>query len=1463
VVEGKLQLAIKPFCSLPLQGVMDGVCRKHLEMQQGLREEVTRLLRTRKLRYGSDCLVLVNDEIKKAGIPATNASGQARAKAGEGQGRAYQRPQGGVKDPGRKGGKFYRTASGKIRYGTKPVEGAEEAKPEEVAAHLVHFRPIPFLANTKEHRELLGAILALKTGGFNEQDKELLDWWSKAEKTFKKVYKLSDDDLQGQLGESSYQEQVHEFFMAQDWGDTSKEEVTEALEGCFERYKKALSDPSVQKYAEATALDAEKRIYGWFHKAEAQSEHYDKLTSLVLNNQPEQAAPHLITALGSLQLIFKPDASQRAGEYKGVLAPNNGWLSEDKDEEGYLLTLGKDHLDRLTIPQLMSVISGSLLNAAWQPETMTYDVFTDGLAASGLQPKLVSAATAELAKKLKQDVNSALFHQAMGHIIRATRNVAEMLSRSNTGSDTSQVARKLLDIPAEKMGDDDIVQKIVEDAQKFEQLKVDALTAQEDDSWVVPKTMKDGAIGGSKINPVTGQPFDLFKHQKQAVNWALTVKRGILADDAGMGKTGEVIAIAETLKEQKKIKRAILFLPPSLLAQWQKEITSFAPAMGEAGRILNLSGLSMEARKTALTSDMAKNAEYILMSTGSLSYGRGKGEDDEGMDDALVDTLSKLDGMVMIDEAHQGGFKTGPTRVNGEEVPGTVRHEIAKRIIGDRDYSFLGTATPVPKEPVDLFNLINLVNPGSVGDRAEWEGKLHGVYYNEDLQQWKVDKPENIVEINKRVKPFVLHRLITDPKIEADMKNALPKLQYKKKNEATGEIETHEGTQAVDLQPSNEKCKVTGFSQLDYLRPGGICSVFAQKKLDEVKQKWKEQGKTMAENAEFLVLASIERNLHRLASISPELIDPRYTGPAPKIEWIANNVIDHFSGGSGQDGRPIVCFSSLPGKAFPVLQRALAKAGIDPSGIGQITGANSSEERAFQQDMLNGYERKHPETGEKEFVPGKLKVLLVGTEAGGAGLNLQKAANRAIFLDNPPTPGRKRQALGRVWRTGQKLPVQVDNLGMLGTLDTSIEQRMGQRQMMATALLGEPNEHAFSQAADAAIKALSGRGLAADASGGLSSEQMTALLKNAGDLDLGSLFQDEEDFDEADLDDEPKVAAKVKTLKLERPQVNVEARDRLKSKAPKLTEEVNTEEESQKWQHEMLRQTAKSRYDVFMTQSQVSTQKGDHDAAARSVKAAEKIKLLFPDAFEKTTKTAAEKAGKKQDSAWDKRLRDEDKQIKDEAAKLNAGDKAAKGKDPLAKITSHKAAQHIVDNHRHFDPDTVKQAKELLGGIGKHEKEVGRLHDEEAWLTREGHHKEASEKARERDKYINENLPKDYAEATGRHGERVLAGKGAVPRKPEGFVPPKKPEPVKAAPAKAKEPQVKLHPKNPFHKKDDNVAHAAYEHLKEAAPKTDKELDAALLEYVKDRYSGKPAAMLQTAKELKRYLQDEKAVQLA
>ena len=82
---------------------------------------------------------------------------------------------------------------------------------------------------------------------------------------------------------------------------------------------------------------------------------------------------------------------------------------------------------------------------------------------------------------------------------------------------------------------------------------------------------------------------------------------------------------------------------------------------------------------------------------------------------------------------------------------------------------------------------------------------------------------------------------------------------------------------------------------------------------------------------------------------------------------------------------------------------------------------------------------------------GHIKVVIVGVKAGGAGLNLQRASNTIIFMDKEYAPAQIEQALGRVFRTGQKQKqVNINHLqleksndvkmaGILTTKSTAIE----------------------------------------------------------------------------------------------------------------------------------------------------------------------------------------------------------------------------------------------------------------------------------------------------------------------------------------------------------------------------------------------------------------------------------------
>jgi SNF2 family DNA or RNA helicase len=54
--------------------------------------------------------------------------------------------------------------------------------------------------------------------------------------------------------------------------------------------------------------------------------------------------------------------------------------------------------------------------------------------------------------------------------------------------------------------------------------------------------------------------------------------------------------------------------------------------------------------------------------------------------------------------------------------------------------------------------------------------------------------------------------------------------------------------------------------------------------------------------------------------------------------------------------------------------------------------------------------------------------ILFTSDAGGVGLNLQRAANCVINLELPWNPAVLEQRIGRIYRLGQKLPIDVYNL---------------------------------------------------------------------------------------------------------------------------------------------------------------------------------------------------------------------------------------------------------------------------------------------------------------------------------------------------------------------------------------------------------------------------------------------------
>jgi superfamily II DNA or RNA helicase len=98
-----------------------------------------------------------------------------------------------------------------------------------------------------------------------------------------------------------------------------------------------------------------------------------------------------------------------------------------------------------------------------------------------------------------------------------------------------------------------------------------------------------------------------------------------------------------------------------------------------------------------------------------------------------------------------------------------------------------------------------------------------------------------------------------------------------------------------------------------------------------------------------------------------------------------------------------------------------------------------------------------------EFHDDPTLAVLFSTDAGGVGLNLQRAASSVVNLELPWNPAVLEQRIGRVYRLGQKRPVQVFNLVSEQGIESHIADIVSDKQALFAGLFdGTSNELKFS-----------------------------------------------------------------------------------------------------------------------------------------------------------------------------------------------------------------------------------------------------------------------------------------------------------------------------------------------------------------------------------------------------------------
>ncbi|MER9868963.1 DEAD/DEAH box helicase [Mesorhizobium sp. M0136] len=187
---------------------------------------------------------------------------------------------------------------------------------------------------------------------------------------------------------------------------------------------------------------------------------------------------------------------------------------------------------------------------------------------------------------------------------------------------------------------------------------------------------------------------------------------GLLADEMGLGKTLQIIS-ALSDSGAAPLRPALIVAPGSLLENWRREITKFAPHL----KVLKHHGALRTGRPSEL-----KDYDVIV-----TSY------DNAVRDNSLLNMIVWK--VIVLDEAQ---FIRNPD---------AQRTRAVKRL--QREAGLAVTGTPVENRLLDLWSIVDFVLPGHLGDAKAFEAE-----YSDDV--------DGAAKLEPLVSPLMLRRRVAE-----------------------------------------------------------------------------------------------------------------------------------------------------------------------------------------------------------------------------------------------------------------------------------------------------------------------------------------------------------------------------------------------------------------------------------------------------------------------------------------------------------------------------------------------------------------------------------------------------------------------------------------------------------------------------------------------------------------------------
>ncbi len=198
------------------------------------------------------------------------------------------------------------------------------------------------------------------------------------------------------------------------------------------------------------------------------------------------------------------------------------------------------------------------------------------------------------------------------------------------------------------------------------------------------------------------KPLQLYPHQREGRDRLLAAwpESRLLADEVGLGKTITASAAMQALQAQGKCRRVLILAPANVCIQWQEELAEkfslLVPRL-ERGRLLQVDG-SEQSVANPLEEPMLIASWHLMRQP-------------VWRERLLQGPVWNL---VVMDEAHHARRRSpGSDLKSGIRRPNQVLElleEVLAKIAGTL---WLLTATPVQLHLVELFDLLNVIQPDS------------------------------------------------------------------------------------------------------------------------------------------------------------------------------------------------------------------------------------------------------------------------------------------------------------------------------------------------------------------------------------------------------------------------------------------------------------------------------------------------------------------------------------------------------------------------------------------------------------------------------------------------------------------------------------------------------------------------------------------------------------------------------